>query len=476
VSTIARDPIKPAMMVGGLAYVMMLAVALIWLHYSPLIILALTASGAALVTCVLRPILAVHTMIIIAQFATFLDDHPAGSLVNKSLGGVIVMAWALSFAADRKVRFRWDALYLAMGAFLLWCGLLFFTAIDAGMATQRTLTFCQLALAAVIFSSVVDTPPRLKGVLWAVLAWTTLSAAIGIGEYALGLRDTAGGLAGNRNSLALFINIAIVCGFLLHQRTLKPFAKLIIWISMPILFLGLALTLSRKGLIVFGVTMLFLFFQAARERRFILPALSMILILLLMLILPYAFYERAGSIVDVIQKQEDTWGLRISLWKVGLRMIADHPVRGVGPGNFIIAFPRYARGVMVTQQLAPHSSYISVASETGLVGLGLFLLIHVIALRHAQSSRAAARTTANRELDHLALAVQTVILVALLTGVSAHLEYTKYVWIFFGLAIAVRRMGEEELRRVTNATVATGARAALPDAPANPLGEPGRQR
>jgi hypothetical protein len=64
----------------------------------------------------------------------------------------------------------------------------------------------------------------------------------------------------------------------------------------------------------------------------------------------------------------------------------------------------------------------------------------------------------------------------LLTGVSAHLEYTKYVWIFFGLAIAVRRMGEEELRLVTNATVATGARAALPDAPANPLGEPGRQR
>ena len=71
---------------------------------------------------------------------------------------------------------------------------------------------------------------------------------------------------------------------------------------------------------------------------------------------------------------------RLALWKNTLPMIADHPLLGVGSGNWRYAYPPYDSGDMVRAGSAPqrpHNDLLWIASETGLPGLifyGWFLI------------------------------------------------------------------------------------------------------
>src|SRR3989304_5970566 len=88
--------------------------------------------------------------------------------------------------------------------------------------------------------------------------------------YYLGMTPTASGLVGNRNLLATYINVAIVCAYLLHQETRDGARRIVLAACLPILFLGLALTFSRAGLIVLVFALVLVWYRAARQRKFLL--------------------------------------------------------------------------------------------------------------------------------------------------------------------------------------------------------------
>jgi O-antigen ligase len=278
-----------------------------------------------------------------------------------------------------------------------------------------------------------------------IVAWTTFSALVGIGQYLSGAPE-ASGLVGSRNSLALYIDIALVCAYLLHLSARRPAERLILAISIGVMFMALALTFSRAGLIVLGIGMIMVFARAARQRRYLVLMVSSLLIALIALFLPDAFWNRAGTIVPSIQRQEDTFGLRVRLWKAGARMVADNPIRGVGPGNFVTALPRYGQAGDMTKRLRAHNSYVSVAAEMGLVGLALFLLIHFLALKRIHRASVEAAKSANDQLSLQALTLKTCIVIIMIFGLSGHLEYLKYLWVFFGLSIAITSLPELQPR------------------------------
>lgn len=67
---------------------------------------------------------------------------------------------------------------------------------------------------------------------------------------------------------------------------------------------------------------------------------------------------------------------RQSMWTNTARMIGDHAVLGVGPGGWKRVYPLYDHGDMIRPDSAPrrpHNDFLWIASEYGLVGLGLFL-------------------------------------------------------------------------------------------------------
>lgn len=72
---------------------------------------------------------------------------------------------------------------------------------------------------------------------------------------------------------------------------------------------------------------------------------------------------------------------RIAAQSVALEMLVDHPVLGVGPGNFLAAEPEYLRRLSLDAPLlAPHNMYLEAAAESGLLGLAGWTIFLVTAL------------------------------------------------------------------------------------------------
>jgi hypothetical protein len=100
---------------------------------------------------------------------------------------------------------------------------------------------------------------------------------------------------------------------------------------------------------------------------------------------------------------------RVQVWSAGWDMARDHPVLGVGPGNYPATL-----GIYLPRKLpmAAHSSYVQMVAETGFVGLTLYLLFFAAVTRLSGMDRhhadAAWRSRAGRMLQ--------LVLVAYLAG------------------------------------------------------------
>ncbi|MBU3198945.1 O-antigen ligase family protein [Clostridium estertheticum] len=76
---------------------------------------------------------------------------------------------------------------------------------------------------------------------------------------------------------------------------------------------------------------------------------------------------------------------RIKLWKTAIMMIKDHPILGVGNGNFISRYDEYVskyKGLSYNayKRYPAHNSYLKVESELGIVGIASFLAVLVTSL------------------------------------------------------------------------------------------------
>lgn len=90
------------------------------------------------------------------------------------------------------------------------------------------------------------------------------------------------------------------------------------------------------------------------------------------------FDEKKDSALAALTSIADGSGHRgrLSLWAHTVTMSLDHPLLGVGLGNWEYVYPEYARGDQVNVNASPrrpHNDFLWILSETGVVGLAAFL-------------------------------------------------------------------------------------------------------
>ena len=92
----------------------------------------------------------------------------------------------------------------------------------------------------------------------------------------------------------------------------------------------------------------------------------------------------ADTALSVISQEEARGSNRVVVWEQTLDMIRDHWVMGVGLGNWELLYPSYTKGERIRPgwvHLRPHNDLLWIASELGLIGLGVFLWLLLKALR-----------------------------------------------------------------------------------------------
>jgi O-antigen ligase len=80
--------------------------------------------------------------------------------------------------------------------------------------------------------------------------------------------------------------------------------------------------------------------------------------------------ERAQ--VELVAQKSSSVGIRLEWYKNTLRLIADHPVSGVGTGSFARAYAELVTDPAAVHPSHPHNQYFLTSSELGVIGMGLW--------------------------------------------------------------------------------------------------------
>jgi tetratricopeptide (TPR) repeat protein len=132
-------------------------------------------------------------------------------------------------------------------------------------------------------------------------------------------------------------------------------------------------------------------------------------------------YEPGARVVlDALDPASPVARTRLGLWRRTLAVYGEHPLTGVGPGNFAVLFPRHAEpgaaadGVMSATMIPrrPHNEWLERLAETGPLGLAafaaLFIAAFMSALAIARRARARGADDALGDLDAASAAAGSV--------------------------------------------------------------------
>jgi len=185
---------------------------------------------------------------------------------------------------------------------------------------------------------------------------------------------------GTRSATGVHLSIVLPLAFGLGMVGQLPLlARLSVWSSIGVSVVALGFTYSRggwlaavAGLMVFGW---------GRRRAFALSLVG-IVILFLGYLGPAEFQERFWSIFTLqedIRHRDVTNAQRLMLGSQALQVIWDHPILGVGLGNYLFHVPRYTVHAL---ERGPHNSYLSVWAEGGVFAfVGFMGMLYLIAKR-----------------------------------------------------------------------------------------------
>ena len=248
---------------------------------------------------------------------------------------------------------------------------------------------------------------QIRPILWASSATGLVVGMVGVLQYhglAVSWIPSAAppsATFGNRNFAAEYLICAIPLSILLFLTSSRKTPVLLSGLSTTLMGVFLIYTRTRSAWVGAGGAVLLvggLLSAMPGLRRSIFEALSseinrrksvlafgfLFLFIVLSLLPPQRSIEAklSPSKADVLTTarsilQRDVGvDYRFSTWRATLRMIADHPLLGVGPGGWKRAYPHYDRGVTNTPGMVMnnlHNDYLWIASENGLIGLGTYL-------------------------------------------------------------------------------------------------------
>lgn len=188
-------------------------------------------------------------------------------------------------------------------------------------------------------------------------------------------------------------------------------ARIFIW-------LGIFLSFSRSAWLV-AVAITCLIFLTKKTASFFWVGVATILGLTILIFIEVTI-GRFGNLVSV---DNESFTERKRLAEIGIQMWEKSPLVGVGLGKFISQIPQYQSPPYLLQPI--HSIYLQVLVETGVVGLGLFLLIIGMSLKKALAKKRTAvvlawlATLVLGAVDHYFVTlVQPQLFLALLIGLS----------------------------------------------------------
>ncbi len=252
-------------------------------------------------------------------------------------------------------------------------------------AQGKFIEFSKTFAIALLMTAMVDSEKRVR--------WLLLGTVLAIGFLAfrsnIGILLTLGqnriygpgGAFEDNNDYALLLNLAAPITFYVARAEKKRWLKIICYALTAMMMITVIFTLSRGGFLGLCVVL----FCLAMKSKYKVTGLAAAAVvgLLTFVVLPQRVLERVGSIQSATQSDQSAQ-MRLQTWSVSMRIIAEHPLFGVGPRNILQIYNRYVETETVR---VAHNAYLQMGVDAGLPGLVLFSGIIALSYWRLRRSR-----------------------------------------------------------------------------------------
>jgi O-antigen ligase len=426
---------------------------------SPLYALA-AVLGVLFIVIVFRSLAVGVALFTVTTFFTALPGTGSGSGLgltgSKAAGAVLALAWVLLLIRRRDVPFLLHdqpLLAFSLIAFQVWTVGTALWAQDPGVAVSSALRYGQNFVLVFIVYSALREPRHYRWLVWAFISAAFVSLVI---AFASGPQQTELGKttlvhssrltgrygAGDPNYFAALLLPALVFVAFMLVVERRHVVRLALPVLAAVFIVGLFQTESRGGIIALAATGLLSLFLAGRWRSRALVATALVAFVGVTYFGAIASPEARARVTRI--NAQDSSG-RNDLWRVGLSMAADHPMLGVGAGNFTLVSPRYAArppdivkvDYVVDTPKVTHNTYLNILDELGIPGLALLIVIGGCAFAAASAGLRALARGPDREMEMLARAIVLGLIGMLVAFFFFSGEYQKQLWLLLGASAAL---------------------------------------
>ena len=358
---------------------------------------------------------------------------------------------------------------------------------DVPASATEVMTFVTEGLGLfLLLVNVIRTPAMLRAATWTILVVGAALGALSVYQQLTGsftnnylgfaqIKDAAGGFftgvetlvgrarqpdltgpIGDQNFYAQFMLMLIPIGVARTVAERGLLLKVLAMVATALVGLGVLLTFSR-GAAIAGV----IIFIGMIVLRLIHPRAILVAIVAVVLAL-VAFPQYATRVAtldvftaifsddSVIDTADASLRSRATENIAAALVFIDHPLLGVGPGQFPTYYGRYANEIGLEVQATnrqAHTLYFGIGAELGVGGLIAFLAALGMTIRELFRSRKL--PNAPPELVATCIGLILALAAFMLTGLFLHLAFARYLWTIVAIAAAAAVITRDAARRAS---------------------------
>jgi len=243
------------------------------------------------------------------------------------------------------------------------------------IAFDTTIDVARMAVVLILIETIVNTPKRMAGFMLTFVLLNVFVSAEQLIHYATS--SSSGGLVraagqgaflGEDGDFALAMCVALPFVYYLAWSKISPALRVLSGIAGIMMLCSIMATGSRGGVV--GLLAV-LFALALRSKRRLLAAVAIFAAISVVWMLSPTAYKSRVATISSSHERDLTAQSRMISWRAAREMFADHPLLGVGAGNFMSAFVGRYGGAYSWSRTA-HNVFYQTAAELGICGLVTF--------------------------------------------------------------------------------------------------------
>lgn len=313
-------------------------------------------------------------------------------------------------------------------AFGLWAVASQLWALAPVEAADRAEVVVQLLAMLLLLWEFAGSPRRVRQLEVAVVAGAAVAATLVIGAHLAGDSGSRARVSetAHPNDVAFAICLAVPIAWHAALRCRSSFVRWLLLLHLPLGAFAIVLTASRSAVLLLAASLVIIPWTLPATGTAMKVWTAGVIGAALLIgpgMLPEAQVERLSTISASLES--GSFNGREAFWAVAADGVQARPLIGWGGGGSRVLI-REAVG----EEFGVHNTYLSVAADLGLVGLGLLLLALVAVGRHLQGAAGVDRRAG------------LVLLATLLLGfMPRHWEYRKGTWLMIAILVGVAVVG-----------------------------------